>query len=543
MQQTLSPFGTNHSVHPFRRYQTVSPFVMVVFGATGDLTATKLMPALFNLLKKGVLPDRFFVVGVARRPFSHEEFRDHMRQAMIKGDKGNKGDIPDFDKVSVGKDDTEVWEKLEKNLYYQQGLFEEVAPFEDLVRMLKTFDDEVGACITRFFYLATPPQNYSVIISNLDKAKLDEGCGQGSSKWTRILIEKPFGKDQGNARRLEEQLASTFEDRQIYRIDHYLAKETIQNILAFRFANRLFEPLWNKNHIDNIQFTLFEEKGIGTRGSVYEGMGALRDIFQNHLMAMIAYIAMEEPEGFNAENIRKARVAALRNLKSINPDEADKYVVRGQYDGYRSEKNVDPNSCTETYVAAKLEIDNPRWQGVPFYVRTGKKMRESQVRIDIVLKSPMARLYNHCEYKDGVYVCNIPKRNTDGNSIPSVQVKNENVITIHVQPREGISIRFSAKSPGLTYDLMPVEMEFDYSRSFRRDISDSYEKILIDAMTGDQTLFATSAGFGVTWELANNIMIGWEPRTPKFPNYEAGTWGPKEGDLLIQKDGRRWILG
>ncbi len=502
---------------------------MVIFGATGDLTARKLMPALYKLLSQGILPDRFFVVGVARRSLSHEEFRNLMKEAVVKYAK-------------VENIDSSIWRKLSANLYYQQGFFEDGYPYRKLVDLLAAFDKEMGACITRFFYLATPPQNYSTILTNLDKSKLDEGCGQGSSKWTRILIEKPFGKDQDNARKLEEQLASTFDEKQIYRIDHYLAKETVQNLLAFRFANRLFEPLWNRKHIDNVQITLFEAGGIGRRGNLYEGIGELRDMFQNHIMAMIAFTAMEEPVGFTAEAIRHERVEALKHMKTIEPNRVVHQVVRGQYEGYREEKNVDPNSCTETFVAAKLEIDSDRWKGVPFYVRTGKKMKESTVRIDIVFKQPVSRLYSSCEFRNGKYVCNIPGQKKEDEIAEARQLNNPNVITIHVQPREGISIKFNAKSPGLDYDLMPVEMEFSYSKSFRREISDSYEKLLVDAMTGDQTLFATSSGFGRTWEAVTGIMKGWDPVTPSFPNYKQGSWGPKEADLLIEKDGRNWML-
>ncbi|MCL4339226.1 glucose-6-phosphate dehydrogenase [Patescibacteria group bacterium] len=509
--------------------QQINTFVMVIFGATGDLTARKLMPALYKLLSQAILPDRFFVVGVARRSLSHDEFRNLMEEAVIKYAK-------------IENIDSSVWRKLLANLYYQQGFFEDEHPYRKLVDLLAAFDKEMGACITRFFYLATPPQNYSTILTNLDKSKLDEGCGQGSSKWTRILIEKPFGKDQDNAKKLEEQLASTFEERQIYRIDHYLAKETIQNMLAFRFANRLFEPLWNKEHIDNVQITLFEAGGVGRRGKLYENVGALRDIFQNHIMAMIAFTSMEEPGDFTAEAIRYERVEVLKHMRLIDPKEVGNLVVRGQYEGYRTEKDVDPNSCTETFVAAKLEIDNDRWNGVPFYVRTGKKMKESTVRIDVVFRGSVSKLYSHCEYKDGIYVCNIPKHKIEGKSTETKFTNISNVITIHVQPREGISIKFNAKSPGLTYDLMPVEMEFSYSKSFRKEISDSYEKLLVDAMTGDQTLFATSSGFGRTWELVTGIMEGWDPVTPSFPNYKPGSWGPKEADLLIEKDGRNWML-
>ncbi len=516
MNQSISPFGTHQK--DFGENPTVHPFVMVIFGATGDLTARKLMPALYRLLLGGVIPDRFFVVGVARRNFTNEQFRDLIKEELIK-----------FGRIDL---DPIIWQKLSGNLYYQQGLFEEDRPYQNLVTLLKTFDDEIGACLTRFFYLATPPQNYSAILTNLDAAKLDEGCGQGSSKWTRILIEKPFGKDQETARQLEEQLAGTFEDRQIYRIDHYLAKETIQNILAFRFANRMVEDIWNSEHIDNIQITLFESGGIGNRGKFYEGVGAIRDVAQNHLMAMLAYTTMNEPASFTASDIRGERVKVLSCLRCIEENDVPNLVIRGQYGegnigdrqvvSYRQEKDVDPASNTETYVAMKLFIDNECWQGVPFYLRTGKRMKKSVVQIDVQFKNTRSKLH-----KEFILA---PCTNAD-------------IITIRVQPKEGISLRVFVKSPGLKYMLAPVDMEFSYSSSFKREITDSYEKLLIDAMVGDQTLFATSAGFGHTWELITKILNGWEKQPQqKFPNYTAGSWGPKEADELIEKDGRHWLL-
>lgn len=503
----------------------ISPFVMVIFGATGDLTANKLMPALYNLLKDGVLPDRFFVVGVARRPFPHQEFRKMMREAIWNNLKSQFQISNQIQNPNV-----KIWKKLEKNIYYQQGLFEEVAPYEKLVKMLNTFDKEIGACIARFFYLATPPQHYSAIIKHLDLSKLDEGCGQGSSKWTRILIEKPFGKDLDEAKKLEEQLSRTFEERQIYRIDHYLAKETVQNILVFRFANRLLEDHWNHDSIDHVQITLAESAGIGERGKFYEGVGAIRDVAQNHLMAMLAYITMEEPESMTAEHIRAKRMGVLSKMHCIELEEVSSMVVRGQYGpgridghsvlGYRQENEVHPKSETETYVAFKLFIDNKRWKGVPFYLRTGKSLKSSMVRIDVVFKHTQSRIFQSLQ---------------KGMSV--------NTLTFRIQPKEGITLRFWAKSLGLTFQLEPVDMDFSYSSHFREEIDDSYQKILIDSIRGDQTLFATASGFIATWEFVTKILNGWEKLTaPKFPNYEAGSWGPKEADKLIERDGRKWML-
>ena len=519
-------------MHPFGGYQTVSPFVMVIFGATGDLTARKLMPALYNLLNDKILPERFFVVGFARRPMGSEEFRHLMREAVTK-------------ELRTKNLELRTWQKLEKNLYYQQGYFEDKNPYKQLINLLKTFDDEIGACITRFFYLATPPQNYSAILAHLDSSKLSEGCGQGSKKWTRVLIEKPFGKDLETSKKLEEQLSSTFEERQIYRIDHYLAKETIQNLLAFRFANGIFEPIWNRSYIDHIQITLAESGGVGNRGAFYEGVGAIRDVAQNHLMAMLAYTTMEEPQNMSADAIRTERVKALKSVRKFTLDDVKNNIVRGQYGSenlelktknqglkiennkmmkaYREEANVDPKSNTETFIALKLFIDNNRWRGVPFYLRTGKRLAKSEARISIQFKKPHNKIFSEFDR--------------------DIAHSHFNVLTFRVQPKEGISLQMLAKKPGLGYSLRNVKMDFSYEKEFGSKIFDSYERLLIDCMRADQTLFATGEGFRITWSRVSYIMDAWKKiDPPKFPNYSAGSWGPAQAEDLIETDGRHWLL-
>ena len=520
----------------------VSPFVMVIFGATGDLTSRKLMPALFHLTQQGYLPDRFFIVGFARRNFTKEQFRQMMKEAVEKVLRL---------KIKDSSQDLKIWKQIENNLYYQQGYFEEKSPYDNLIPLLSSFDKETGSCITRFFYLATPPSNYSIILKNLEETELAEGCGspfastsakdsagekasedkQGfTRKWTRVLIEKPFGKDLNEAKNLEEQLAKTFEERQIYRIDHYLAKETVRNILAFRFANTV-EAIWNRDFIDHVQITLSESSGIGNRGKFYEGMGALKDVVQNHLMAMLAYTAMEEPLSMTAQHTRDKRVEVLDKIRCMTEEDVLSNAVRGQYgagiingksiDGYRQEKNVSPDSLNETFVALKLYIDNSRWQDVPFYLRTGKRLNQDFTKIDIFFKNRDSRLFKQ------------------------FQIGNQaaNIISIRIQPKEGITFRFFAKSPGFTYDLSTVNMDFSYSTAFKKEIIDSYEKILIDSMMADQTLFATAKGFSATWEFITSVISGWEKQTlPVFPNYKAGSTGPVEADAMIERDGRKWMF-
>lgn len=485
----------------------MSPFVIIIFGATGDLAQHKLFPALYNLYKNKQLGEKFYVVGFARREFSDEAYA-HML-----------GDELDVHKEAE-------WKDFAKNIYYQQGLFDEVDGYNQLIKKLNTFDEEVGACITRVFYLATPPDNYEKILDHLADTKLSEGCGQGSEKWTRLAIEKPFGKDLENARALDQKLARIFEEKQkVFRVDHYLGKETVQNMIAFRFANSVFEPVWNKEHIDHVQITLAEKKGIGKRGKFFDGVGELTDMAQNHLLQLFATVAMEQPGSFSKEGVRDARAAAIKAIKPLSSQEIATNVVRGQYEGYRSEQFVAPDSQTETFAAMKLFVTTDRFEGVPFYLRAGKEMKEDLVDIKVVFKQTC-----HLLFKE--YGC------------PEVG----NVLTIRIQPDEGIKLRMIVKqpfdraqggSPGL--GLATVDMNFSYHHSFGGHGADAYEKILTDILIGDQMLFNRSDELESSWQLISNIRSAWKNENKPVPYYEKGSWGPKEAFELIEKDSRKWL--
>ena len=488
-----------------------SPFVMVIFGATGDLALHKLLPALFSLFKQKRINGQFFIVGFSRRRFTNEEFRtlvyDSIKQQAI--DQNPKD-----------------WQRFSKNIFYETGLFDERKDYKELIKRLNNFDKEIGACITRLFYLAAPPETYETILNFLHKTKLSEGCGQGSSKWTRLVIEKPFGKDLETARRLDGKLSKIFEEKQIFRVDHYLGKETVQNILTFRFANGIFEPIWNKKYIDHIQITWAEKKGIGSRGNFFDGVGLLRDVGQNHLMQLIAAISMEQPRSFSKEGVRDARAAAIKALRCIDPKEVSNLVVAGQYRGYKEERDVKTNSNTETFISVKLFVDTDRFKDVPFYIRAGKKMPKDIVEISIVFIQTC-----HLLFKE--FGC----------------PEEGNILRIRIQPDEGIGIRVIAKKPGAKLSLQTVDMEFSYKEEFGEKVSDAYEKILIDIFKGDQMLFNRSDELSSSWEFITKILEGWssgarsgsarQNQELRIKNYEPGTWGPKEANELIERDNRK----
>ncbi len=468
------------------------PFVIVIFGATGDLAKNKLIPALFSLFKEDKLPKDFFIIGFSRRELTHPQFHVHFESERSH----------------------EKWGEFTKHLFYQSGSFEEEKGYLALIEQLRQIDDKMGACVTRFFYLATPPDHYETILDKLLSTKLSEGCGQGSNKWTRVVIEKPFGKDLSTARSLDKKLSEIFEEKQIFRVDHYLGKETVQNILAFRFANGIFEPVWNRKVIDHVQITFAEKEGVKTRGRFYDGVGELRDIAQNHLMQLIAAVAMESPKSFTKEDLRDARAAVIDSVRIADGES----VVKGQYESYRKEKDVSPDSDTETFVAMKLMVDTPRFEGVPFYVRAGKKLEKDFVEISIVFIQTC-----HILFKE--YGC------------PEIG----NVITFRIQPNEGISLRFIAKTPGAKLGLESVDMKFNYSESFGTKGPAAYEKVLLDIFAGDQMLFNRSDELDSSWELITSILKKWDSEKEEIEVYKEEQWGPELANKLIEKDGRKWL--
>ncbi len=481
-----------------------SPFVMVIFGATGDLAQNKLVPALFALFKQKRFPDEFSIIGFSRREFSDNDFRDFF--ANLK--------------------DKKEWTNFVKHLTYQKGDFSQEKGYLELIKKLNSFDEKIGACITRFFYLATPPHNYDTILSFLESTKLSQGCGQESNKWTRIIIEKPFGKNLETAIALDKKLSEIFEEKQIFRVDHYLGKETVQNILAFRFANGIFEPVWNKDYIEHVQITLAEKSGIAGRGKFFDGVGILRDMGQNHLMQLVAAVGMEMPKSFTREDLRDARANAIKAIRYIEPWQVQSAVVRGQYDGYREEKDTMPFSNTETFVAMKFFLDTDRFSEVPFYVRAGKKMPKDEVTISIVFLQTCHILFRE-------YGC------------PEIG----NVLTIRIQPDEGIFLEIIAKKPGSKLALETVNMHFTYKESFETSGVAAYEKVLLDIFAGDQILFNRSDELSSSWEFITKILEGWSRQArsgsarqkSELKFYKPGTWGPKEAQELIEKDGKKWL--
>ena len=490
------------------------PCVMIIFGASGDLTKRKLVPALWSLFQGRVLPEPFAVIGVARSEMTDEIFRTRMREA-----------IGDFARTQPPSE--RVWQRFASSLYYYAGDPADPALYPGLADRIRQVEQERGTGGNRLFYLSTPPSIYAGIVTRLGEAGLNRPPEGG--EWSRIVIEKPFGRDLESSRSLNQAVAAAFAEEQVYRIDHYLGKETVQNILVMRFANGIFEPLWNRNHVAHVQITVGETIGVESRGAYYEEAGALRDMIQNHILQLLCLVAMEPPVTFDADPVRDEKTKVMRALRPIEPDEVDAVAVRGQYGpgfvegrrarGYREEPGVSPSSITETYAALKLRVDNWRWAGVPFYLRTGKRLakRASEIAVQF-------RQTPHLVFRRD----------------PGAQVQ-ANRLVIHIQPDEGISLNFGAKLPGPELRIRSVDMDFDYGTAFGSEPPEAYERLLLDAMKGDATLYARGDWVDSAWALLEPVLKAWAGGdASKFPNYEAGTWGPSEADALIERDGAAW---
>jgi glucose-6-phosphate 1-dehydrogenase len=495
-----------------RLERTPDSCVLVIFGATGDLTHRKLVPALYSLSHQRLLPPQFALVGFARRDWSDDFFREEMRKGVEEFGRGAQGG---------------VWESFANSLFYSRGSFDEPAAYKQLAALLDRLDEERGTAGNRLFYLATSPESFPDIIRNLSEAGLTHRNESGP--WTRIVVEKPFGHDLTSAQRLNRLLMNNgFRERQVFRIDHYLGKETVQNILAVRFANLIFEPIWNAQYVDHVQITVAESVGVEGRAGYYDEAGATRDMVQNHMMQLLSLVAMEPPTAFDADAVRDEKVKVLRSI-CLPPGEVASLTVRGQYGpgtiggapvpAYRQEKGVAADSGSETYVALKLMIENWRWAGTPFYLRTGKRLPKRITEIAVVFKKVPHLLFNQHS---------------------SVGLES-NVLALRIQPDEGISLRFGAKVPGPAVRLRSVNMEFLYGVAFGAEPAEAYERLLLDAMIGDPTLFTRRDEVEQAWSFVTGLTKAWEG-APALPgaNYAAGSWGPEESDALIERDGRAW---
>ena len=475
------------------------PVSIIIFGASGDLTERKLVPSLFNLYRKERMPKQFHIIGYGNTPFTDEQFRTHLKEGMQ--------EFASYEYTD------EEWNSFASNLAYQQGRYTDLADFKKLGGRLKEWENGSG---NRIYYMATPPGVFPNIIDLLGLT--DQLAEQNG--WRRVVIEKPFGTDLESARSLNQQIHKALSERQIYRIDHYLGKETVQNILVSRFANTIFEPLWNRNYIDHVEITVAEQVGVEHRARFYDQVGVLRDMFQNHLLQLVALVAMEPPASFDATALRNEKVKVLSAIQPMKQEEVPPRTVRAQYKGYREEEGVDPNSTTPTYAAVRLQIDNWRWQGVPFYLRSGKCLKEKLSQITIEFKEPPHLLF--------------PK---------AKEHLTPNMLVLYLQPDEGMHLRFEAKVPDTGSQMRSVDMEFHYADSFGKTaIPEAYERLLLDVLTGDASLFTRADEVETAWGLIDPIIHGWE--TPSgnqsFAFYDPGSWGPREADELLAKEGRKW---
>lgn len=495
---------------------TAEPCLLVIFGGSGDLTRRKLLPALYNLRLDGMLPSEFAVLGIGRRRLTDNDFRSTLKEGVIKHSRQALNET--------------LWEEFERRLFYMAGAVDDPKTYEILRLLIERLESELKLPGNRIFYLAIPPTAFATACEGIRRAGLVHPP-DSRGPYSRVIVEKPIGWDLESARQINAIVGKVFAESQIFRIDHYLGKETVQNILVLRFANSIFEPLWNAKYIDHIQITVSEAEGVGARAAYYEEAGALRDMVQNHLLQLLCLIAMEPPNSLDPEEVRDARIDVLRCLRPIAGKDVERFTVRAQYTqglsnglvvpDYRREPGVRPDSMVETYVAIKAFVENWRWAGVPFYLRTGKAMAKRASEVAVQFKEIPQILFN----------------------ADPASPQAPNVLTLHIQPEEGFSFRVVSKVPGTKARTLPVEMSFKYKDIFGAPSPDAYERLLLDVMIGDTSLFMRRDAVEAAWAWVTSILKGWESQELRqLPQYPAGSWGPREADQLIESDGRRWRI-
>ncbi|MBM4122745.1 MAG: glucose-6-phosphate dehydrogenase [Nitrospira sp.] len=492
----------------------VEPCTVIIFGGSGDLARRRLLPALYNLLLDGLLPANFAVLGLGRKSLTDQEFRAIAREG-----------VTTFSRQAL---DEPQWKDFERHLFYRSADIDDPASYHDIKRATEKIEAEMKLPGHRIFYLAIPPTSMAPVCKGLQQAGLVTPS-DGSSPYSRVIVEKPIGRDLESARQINGTIGGVFDESQTFRIDHYLGKETVQNLLVIRFANSIFEPIWNHKYIDHVQITVSEAEGVGTRATYYEESGALRDMIQNHLLQLLCLVAMEPPHSLDPDVVRNAKIAVLRCLRPITGADVERFVVRAQYShgkihgaevpGYRREQGVHPDSTTETYVAVKCFVENWRWAGVPFYLRTGKAMPKRASEIAVQFKDIPQILFN----------------------ADPVKPQAPNLLTLRIQPEEGLSLRVMSRVPGTRAQTHPVEMSFKYSEVFGTPSPEAYERLLLDVMAGDASRFMRRDAVEASWAWITEILAGWTQESSRWlPEYQAGTWGPVEADRLIQSDGRAW---
>lgn len=500
-----------------RSSRNIDPCILVIFGATGDLTGRRLVPAIYNLGREGLLPPNFACVGFARREKTHEQFRDELKE-----------DINTFSRVKPIEE--KFWGNFQEHIFYHRSEFDSDEGYKALAAFLAQLDSRFATRGNRVFYLSVQPKYFPLIIEKLRQHGLIYDVHTTTDKWSRVIIEKPFGHDSASAAALQKDISKNLDESQTYRIDHYLGKETVQNVLVFRFANSIFESIWNYKHIDHVQITVAEDIGIGTRGHFFEEEGLLRDIVQNHMMQLLSLVAMEPPVSLSAGAIRDEKVKVLQSIRPLSLLDFEHSVVRGQYGagfingekavGYREEKDVNPKSNIETYVAIRFFIDNWRWAGVPFYLRGGKRLPKRATEIAITFKDAPGVLFQQQGKKN-----------------------DPNVLAMRIQPNEGIALKINCKVPGPNSPIQPVKMDFRYGSYFGQTPPEAYERLIWECILGDSTLFARDDEVFQSWKILTPLLDYWAAHPPKdFPNYPSGSWGPKKADEMIAQDGRTWRI-